>query len=576
MPYLKFFIFGFFIFAIWLSDAFAQDIDDKVRLLDVEQFTPVLTLNKSPKICTPYLKAWTTAYKGEKRFYSYNIIEGIQGAKNIKLVFGKNAYTSLDYDYDNDGNEEVFYVEYIDPPRYAGTQELFFYKSRADLDADFADTQGKSRRRNPNRSGNIFAKRGVSLGNFPQSVRLFSFDGEIYVHDPTIAHIDLLKFNASPARICELNIETPRLKENLKIDILHKLSMVAGKGYEEKHGERCENGLRGRYLEVETYLPTLLHRPQAMRNKRGGEIDMSPAAEAGREFLYASWGSLDPTSYEVVKDIKTQYPKFVDEFSLYYQIYFDMEAQKAREVARMGYRYLLDNVYFAKQMGHNSEQIFGKEFEAFDIGPETSLENLADLAIQNAIEVKDTNSTILKLGLLTGRDANRLKILSEHTLDLKRRFGANYNKTSEKQRQPLLNDLFLASLKHPEMMKHFLKLGAKADISTNFFGKTALMYAAQNNDLAAVDLLLSEGADPNRKTQVINKPCRLGLERDSRTPLMYAVENANRDLILKLLKAGADPQATDSKGNKVSWYLARNSHLLDAQKEEIKIHLRKN
>lgn len=574
MPYLKFFIFGFFIFAILLSNAFAQDIDDKVRLLDVEQFTPVLTLNKNPELCTPYLEAWTTAYKGRMRFNRFNLIEGIQGAENIKLGFGKKAYTSLDYD--NDGNEEVFYVEYIDPSTSLGTKELFFYNSRADMDADIADTQEEPKRRNPNRSGNLIVKKGTLLGSFQQGVKLFSFGDEIYVHDPIEAHIDRLRPNEPLIRICELNVETPTLKQNVKIDILSPLSMVAGKKYEEKHGERCENGRRGRYLEVESYLPTLLHRPQSMRNKRGGEIDVSPAAEAGREFLYASWGSLDPTSYAVVQDIKAQYPKFVDEFSLYYQIYFDMETQEARELAKRAYRYLLDNVYFVKQMGHNSEQIFGKGFETFNIGPETSLENLTELVIQNAIDVKDTNPTILKLGLLTGHDADRLKILSEYTLDLKRRFGGNYNKKSEKYRQPLINDLFLASLKHPKMMQHFLTLGAKADISTNFFGKTPLMYAAQHNDLAAVELLLSEGADPNRKTQVINKPCTLSLERDSRTPLMYAAENANRALILKLLKAGADPQAMDSKGNKVSWYLARNSHLLDAQKEEIKIHLRKN
>ena len=99
------------------------------------------------------------------------------------------------------------------------------------------------------------------------------------------------------------------------------------------------------------------------------------------------------------------------------------------------------------------------------------------------------------------------------------------------------------------------------------------MYAAQNNDLAAVNLLLSAGANPNAQTKQDEDTCARVLDRDSRTPLMYAAENANASLILNLLEAGADPAATDTKGNNALWYLDRNSNLPETQKENIKRRL---
>jgi ankyrin repeat protein len=89
-------------------------------------------------------------------------------------------------------------------------------------------------------------------------------------------------------------------------------------------------------------------------------------------------------------------------------------------------------------------------------------------------------------------------------------------------------------------------------------GKSALIYAAQIDELAGVELLLSWGGGPAARTRVQGRR-RLG--RDASTPLMDAAENASAEVIEALLAAVADPAASDSRGSCVGWYLDRNRPL---------------
>ena len=113
-----------------------------------------------------------------------------------------------------------------------------------------------------------------------------------------------------------------------------------------------------------------------------------------------------------------------------------------------------------------------------------------------------------------------------------------------------------ASIHRPEILDFLLKQGADAVGPTNDFSKTALMYAAQHDELQAVTQLLAAGADPNAKTKAEGCP---GLNRDHRTPLMYAAENSHTASLQLLSDNGADSCAKDTQGNDLSFYADRNA-----------------
>jgi uncharacterized protein YecT (DUF1311 family) len=100
--------------------------------------------------------------------------------------------------------------------------------------------------------------------------------------------------------------------------------------------------------------------------------------------------------------------------------------------------------------------------------------------------------------------------------------------------------------------------------ATNEFGKTPLMTAAHLNRPDTVRLLLSHGADPNRKT--VEMESWMGKSPIRRTALMYAAENAGTAVMKLLLDAGSSSDEKDSKGDGIGHYLARNPRLTEAEK----------
>jgi hypothetical protein len=128
------------------------------------------------------------------------------------------------------------------------------------------------------------------------------------------------------------------------------------------------------------------------------------------------------------------------------------------------------------------------------------------------------------------------------------------------------NILAAASVR-PDVLQILPELGVPLDRSTNYFGKTALMYAAQLDMPESVQVLLDAGVDVNQRTQSVPEGERYRtcgqLQRDHRTALMCAAENASEELLMLLLDAGADPAAEDTEGNTASWYLTRNTKLPD-------------
>ena len=87
-----------------------------------------------------------------------------------------------------------------------------------------------------------------------------------------------------------------------------------------------------------------------------------------------------------------------------------------------------------------------------------------------------------------------------------------------------------------EKLKESLGSSAPVDI-VDRSGLTPLHYAAKNNCIWYVELLLHFKADPNRQNSLMQ------------TPLHLACNNAELDVIQMLLKAGASVKLTDQEGN---------------------------
>lgn len=111
---------------------------------------------------------------------------------------------------------------------------------------------------------------------------------------------------------------------------------------------------------------------------------------------------------------------------------------------------------------------------------------------------------------------------------------------------------------HSEKRNKFVEIarkliGAGADLETLSFGGTPLRIAVCGKDAALVNLLLSNGANPNAETfspisKRVAKDRRkgpLGLMGYYNTVLHEAVEKNSLDIVKALLNAGANPTRTD-------------------------------
>lgn len=128
---------------------------------------------------------------------------------------------------------------------------------------------------------------------------------------------------------------------------------------------------------------------------------------------------------------------------------------------------------------------------------------------------------------------------------------------------------------YPQALEYLLEHGAEPNQS-NGFGKTALMYAAQYNQLESVKLLLKYGADPNARTFIPDDRCNYTLQTDGMTALHYAVRYASAPLIDALLDGQALVFTAASGGTPLEWlrrYTAdskdRNSHLSTSDVEHL-------
>ena len=94
------------------------------------------------------------------------------------------------------------------------------------------------------------------------------------------------------------------------------------------------------------------------------------------------------------------------------------------------------------------------------------------------------------------------------------------------------------AIEYPEALSYLIAYGADTNLA-NEFGKTPLMYAAQYNQLQALQILLRAGADPNATTIVAPDNCGYAIQKHNVTALHYAVKFASREVVQALLDDGA-------------------------------------
>lgn len=130
---------------------------------------------------------------------------------------------------------------------------------------------------------------------------------------------------------------------------------------------------------------------------------------------------------------------------------------------------------------------------------------------------------------------------------------------------------------NPRVIDDLVRIGFDVD-GANGFGKTALMYAAQQDNVQALRALLRAGANVHATTTQGEDRCYHGLRRERVTALHYAVRYGSRRVVEALLDAGANPAATDSdQKSAADWldlYGANNPNIDEPDISRLRTRLR--
>ena len=128
----------------------------------------------------------------------------------------------------------------------------------------------------------------------------------------------------------------------------------------------------------------------------------------------------------------------------------------------------------------------------------------------------------------------------------------------------------LAAVMRVDNLRLLLDAGMHVD-QTNRWGKTALMSAAQQNQLDSLRLLLERGANVYAQTRMQADIGVGGLERSQaeegvQTVLLMAARDAEAPLIMALLQAGAARQVWDGYNHQVCQAMQENRLLTDQER----------
>lgn len=156
---------------------------------------------------------------------------------------------------------------------------------------------------------------------------------------------------------------------------------------------------------------------------------------------------------------------------------------------------------------------------------------------------------------------------SEEIIDMLIKKGASLKRDDDLD--DVLETPLMLAAPYPKLLKMLLENGANVNDENNF-GKTALMYAIQENNAESVKLLLKYGADVNQTTvtEKTSSWCS-SLKADGRTPLMYAAWHSSPQILEILLENDADIGRRDSEGETAIYYVPKNLNISEIERSKI-------
>jgi uncharacterized protein len=217
--------------------------------------------------------------------------------------------------------------------------------------------------------------------------------------------------------------------------------------------------------------------------------------------LIEQWGYEGLWNYEVYKRYHSARDAAYNDLAEYYKKEFGMDDKTAKEIAVRNFAEMLSSYFNAHD---------------YSIEPKTY--------------------DYLRKSLLLGKDVN----------DVETMLAGNWIKPVNAYDWPEIDEpTFFFSLKHPHLVELLLRKGADVN-TTNLFGKTALMYAAQFNLKETAKILLKNGVNVNALTHDGSYPlCGYNISRRNVSALHYAVRYADADFIKLLLDNGANIHVKD-------------------------------
>lgn len=207
------------------------------------------------------------------------------------------------------------------------------------------------------------------------------------------------------------------------------------------------------------------------------------------------WSLSDIYSFERFKQFEKSYAESLSVLTVHYQQKFSWPLEKAERLAKQS----LDSVL--------SDAFSFSDYKPFSFKHERELRD----RILSGKSIEDLAFDYQEYGKYF-RDS-----MNHHAIEL---------------------NLLALAVNNTKAMAHLLEKGVNVN-AVNKFGKTALMYAAQHNNLEAIRLLIEAGAFINSETYIPFMKCRFGITTSGYTALHYAVRYASYDVIEYLVKAGA-------------------------------------
>lgn len=562
----------------------------------ITPYKPVLLENMQPAVCDPFLSAWEKVFYGEglldERSLDLNAVlpdaefliypgKGDQ-AGTAPAAYGESYFHVLDLD--NDGNQEVLHIESgVVGWRYLSS-DVYVFENEAkyqEIKAVYGEKYPHYQFFHMSRMGRPYNEEPHPVVQHPPSsvVYVFSYEGAFYTTaavsrgfrgSERVADLFRLKTAGNAEKVCSVQLQ-PRAR-NLESYItasrfLQSIGVVTG-------GPQtgCLMGTAGWGVPpIGRLLLTALNRPQSMALVNNYAINETMTLErqdAAREIRFLVWGVSDPTSWSLYNSFKNSRSAFIEEMRVYYLQHFVETTEEARALAEESYRFIVDQTISSdypdrfRLTSIAQWQDFPLSLSRDSLPGDTAgvaIESWLEFASQN--QQAASNSTVWRDAVLaavfTRQDVGRVIELWTNLKESYSDDDVAINKA--------LNDILLAALGDLDLTEFALTAGAQVDAPTNWFAKTALMYAAQTNDQTVARFLLEQGANPSARTAASDQHCAR-LKRDGRTPLMYAAENASPELIELFLNAGVETAAADTEGNTAAWYLERNSGLSDDER----------